>query len=235
MSSTFRPVHKQEIAGKQWAIQASLNVGAVVALSVGWLCVFASLAQAGGPTPPSALAYDWSADFHPPGSSGKIRASAVYDDGNGPALYVAGDFLTIDNIEARYIAKWDGTSWSALGAGIKGNIRALIPFDEGDGPLLYVGGRGGLGIVGGEIVGSIARWDGTFWSDLNGGSPLGTILAMAPFDEAMGQALFDGGGFRYLENGRVAGYIAKYGLEDVSLFIDGFESGDLSRWSATDP
>ena len=47
------------------------------------------------------------------------RTAAVFDDGTGPALYVAGDFETAGGVSARNIAKWDGTAWSALGNAIR--------------------------------------------------------------------------------------------------------------------
>jgi hypothetical protein len=47
----------------------------------------------------------------------------IIADGN--TLYVGGDFTTIGNISANNVAKWDGSSWSALGSGVNGNVRAL--------------------------------------------------------------------------------------------------------------
>lgn len=38
--------------------------------------------------------------------------------GQGSELYVAGTFTKIGNVAAQNIAKWDGTTWSALGPGI---------------------------------------------------------------------------------------------------------------------
>lgn len=49
-----------------------------------------------------------------------VNALTVYDDGNGSALYAAGQFTRSgDNLtEIRRIAKWDGTTWSPLSVGL---------------------------------------------------------------------------------------------------------------------
>jgi hypothetical protein len=36
-----------------------------------------------------------------------VRALAVFDDGNGPALYASGDFTLAGGVAANYIARWD--------------------------------------------------------------------------------------------------------------------------------
>ena len=58
---------------------------------------------------------------------------AVWDDGSGPALYISGQFESAGGVEAHNIARWDGTSWSALegpaGNGIDWAALALRGFD----------------------------------------------------------------------------------------------------------
>jgi hypothetical protein len=49
-------------------------------------------------------------------------------------------------VAANRIAKWDGSSWSALGSGMNGgpypdpSVHALGVFANGGGPALYAGG-----------------------------------------------------------------------------------------------
>jgi hypothetical protein len=50
-------------------------------------------------------------------SSPGVTSLAVFDDGSGPALYVAGAFPTAGGVEASNIAKWDGSRWSPLDIG----------------------------------------------------------------------------------------------------------------------
>src|SRR5689334_9759169 len=54
----------------------------------------------------------------------------------GGDLYVGGLFSTAGGNNAKGIAKWNGSSWSALGSGTYGGVLALAP----SGPDLFVGG-----------------------------------------------------------------------------------------------
>ncbi|TVQ64173.1 MAG: hypothetical protein EA378_00100, partial [Phycisphaerales bacterium] len=78
------------------------------------------------------------------GVSGGIRAMAVFDDGSGPALYAGGVFTTAGGVEVNRVARWNGSTWSALegpsGIGVNGTVRALAVYDDGSGPALYAGG-----------------------------------------------------------------------------------------------
>ena len=58
---------------------------------------------------------------------------AVYND----SLIVGGDFTSAGGIAALNIAKWNGSSWSALGAGLDNYVYTLIEFSDN----LYAGGR----------------------------------------------------------------------------------------------
>ncbi len=129
-------------------------------------------------------------------------------DGAGPggaALYAAGLFDEIGGVAATNIARWNGVSWAALGAGLSVNaplqytpsVRALEVFDDGGWPALYAGGK--LHQAGGVETPHIARWDGAAWSAVGGGVTKGLhgVLALAVFDEdgagPSSAALFVGG------------------------------------------
>jgi hypothetical protein len=56
---------------------------------------------------------------------------------SGSDLYAGGYFTMAGGNAARNIAKWDGSSWSALGAGMNENVYALAV----SGSDLYAGGR----------------------------------------------------------------------------------------------
>jgi hypothetical protein len=81
----------------------------------------------------------------------------------GGDLYAGGDFTTAGDVPANYIAKWDGTQWSALGSGTNGQVRALLAV----GNDLIVGGD--FTIAGGDTAMYIAKWDGSQWSEFGGG------------------------------------------------------------------
>src|SRR5678815_3488868 len=63
------------------------------------------------------------------GPSGRVLALTMWDpDGPGPQpsqLIAAGEFLSCGTTTVNRIARWDGTSWFALGAGVNGTIEAL--------------------------------------------------------------------------------------------------------------
>src|SRR5262249_36630818 len=144
-------------------------------------------------------------------------ALAVFDDGAGAALYAGGTFTSAGGVPANRIAKWDGTSWSAVGSGVVGaifslqpSVNALATFDDGSGPALYAGGT--FTSAGGVTADCIARWNGTSWSALGSGLSGGTQPAarsLAVFDDGSGAALFVGGGFQ-LAGGAPAAGIAKW-------------------------
>jgi hypothetical protein len=62
-----------------------------------------------------------------------VNALAVW----GTDLYAGGAFTMAGGIEAYYIAKWSGSSWSALGWGLDDRAEALAV----SGSDLYVGGQ----------------------------------------------------------------------------------------------
>ena len=132
-----------------------------------------------------------------PGVNGQVYDAAVYDDGNGPLLYVAGTFDSASGLEASNIARWNGSSWEALGEGILGSgiaVRALEVFDlqDGRGPGLYVAGL--FVQAGGQPISNVARFDGGGWS--SGGTGItGPVADLIVFDDGSGPALYAGGDF----------------------------------------
>ena len=66
---------------------------------------------------------------------------------------------------ATNIAKWDGSTWSALGSGMNGDVcvNALAV----SGTNLYAGGS--FTTAGGVPANNIAKWDGSAWSALGSG------------------------------------------------------------------
>ena len=170
--------------------------------------------------------------------SPSVYALAIYDDDgagpNPPALYVGGYFASAGGVPASNIAKWNGTTWSAVGGGTNSGPSVLVVFDDdGDGlPALYAGGNfttaGGLG------ANRIARWDGTAWSALESGVGGGTspaVGALAVFDDDGAgpnrAALYVGGVFT-AAGGVSSAYIARWGRVGGTGDID--NDGDLDGY-----
>jgi hypothetical protein len=105
------------------------------------------------------------------GAAHTVRALAVYDHGSGggPALHAAGSFSTAGGSAAKRIAKWDGSGWSPLGAGLSALAQGLSVFDDGHGPALSACGY--FLSAGGAPASQVARWHGSDWSALGSGIP----------------------------------------------------------------
>ncbi len=132
------------------------------------------------------------------GSSAAVLAFALFDDGNGagPALHAGGSFTSAGGTAANYIARWNGSSWTALGSGLSAGVFALDVFDDGSGagPALHAGG--GFMTAGGVTANHVARWNGSSWAALADGTSAG-VAALAVFDDGSGAgpALYVGGDY----------------------------------------
>ncbi|TVQ75529.1 MAG: hypothetical protein EA380_10650 [Phycisphaeraceae bacterium] len=120
----------------------------------------------------------------------RIYATAVHDDGSGPALYAGGLFITAGGVPANNIARWDGNQWTPVGSGTNGLVYALQVYDDGSGSALYAGGS--FTTAGGQTVNNIARWDGASWSPIGPGFD-GTVFALCVYQGM----LVAGGNFTY--------------------------------------
>jgi trimeric autotransporter adhesin len=139
------------------------------------------------PSPASGGCSDnWDTSFSMNGADSSV--SAVVSDGMGN-VYVGGSFTAVNTVVASRVAKWNGTTWSALGSGVGGgNILAMAI----SGTDLYVGG--GFSSAGSVPANQVAKWDGSNWSALGPGlgtSPLHIVYALA----ASGTTVYAGGNF----------------------------------------
>lgn len=93
---------------------------------------------------------------------GLVMSLGVYQDD----LIVGGAISHAGGVPANFIARWDGTSWSALGSGLNGFVNSMTVYN---GELIATGSFITTGS--GTVVNRIARWNGTSWLPL--GSPAG--------------------------------------------------------------
>lgn len=131
------------------------------------------------------------------GVVGQVRTIAVYDDGNGPALYVGGAITQAGGVTVQGIARWHADSWSDVAGGV-GNggdgspssvyVADLHVFDDGSGPGLFV--VGSFDEAGETPVTSIARWNASGWSAVGNGlagtSSTPVVSGLAAFDDWQG-------------------------------------------------
>jgi hypothetical protein len=141
---------------------------------------------------PATAAERWQKGFHINGLIGDVHDALVYDDGSGRALYLAGVMVYADDVRVNYLARWDGTRFSAVGGGFDGPVRALAAFDDGSGMALYAGGE--FTQAGGQPADSIARWNGTAWQPVTGANYFpSTIYDLHVWDDGEGPALYAAG------------------------------------------
>jgi hypothetical protein len=108
---------------------------------------------------------------------------------SGSDLYVGGQFTTAGGVPANYIARWDGSTWHALGSGTNGFIYDIAV----NGSDVYVTGQ--FNTAGGVTVNSIAKWNGTSWSALGTGlGYIGEALAVSGSDLYVGGQFTTAGG-----------------------------------------
>ena len=148
------------------------------------------------------------------------HAMTTFDDGSGPALILAGDFLGVSGVGASFIAKRKNGQWSSLGSGANNVVRALAVFDDGSGPALYAGGQ--FTSIGGVPAARIARWDGSQWSPLGTGLN-NTVEALAVHDDGSGPALYASGFFN-TAGGIPADRIARWNGTQWSALSPGFDA-----------
>ena len=129
------------------------------------------------------------------GANSDIAAMTVDGSDN---LIVAGYFTSIGDVQATRIAKWNGSTWSAMGSGMDTSVRALAVM----GTDVYA--AGGFSSAGGVSASRIARWNGTAWVALGTGLN-GDALALT----VSGTDLYVGGAFS-TAGGLTANRIAKW-------------------------
>ncbi len=151
---------------------------------------------------------------------------------SGGVLYVGGSFTNVNDggvvlDAADYLAKWDGTHWSAVGSGTGGNgsLNGTVIALALSGQDLYVGG----GFIDVDNAGTqlwsadyVAKWDGANWSSLGnngaGNGSLGNYVYALLMD---GTDVLVGGSFSDVRDGA-----------STLLDVDYIARWNGSHWSA---
>jgi hypothetical protein len=132
---------------------------------------------------------------------------------SGSDVYAGGYFNGLAGIAtADYIAKWNGTAWSALGSNGSGHgaLKAPVYALAFSGPNLFVGG-GFNNAAGNPLADRIAKWNGHAWSALgSNGSGDGALNARVGALAISGGDLYVGGGFTNAAGIPEADWIAKW-------------------------
>lgn len=203
--------------GSTWSALGSGLNGSVSAISVGsdGIYVGGTFTTAGGAAANQIARWDGAA-WHSLGngtSNGVGGTVTAILPVSPTEVYVGGTFTTAGVVAANRIARFDGTSWSALGGGMSGVTSPSVNALANDGVYLYAAGA--FTNAGGTMVSSIARWDGASWTNLGSGlarlslSGTGPIAGTGAALVRSGNDLYVGGMF-VTAGGKVSSGIARW-------------------------
>ncbi len=147
---------------------------------------------------------------------GVVTALASYDDGGGAGLYVGLKTSITVVSNSKFVARWKGGAWSALGTGVASTmsaVDALETFDDGSGNALYIAGKGV------SSQSNIYRWKAGALTTLSGKAGIdGQVWCMRSFDDGSGPALYVGGWFS---------------RATLPSGVSSFDANDIVRWKST--
>jgi hypothetical protein len=137
-----------------------------------------------------------------------VLALSIFED----ELYVGGQFVNAGGISVNHIAKWNGTSWSAVGEGMDFPVYTL----EVHGSELYAGGA--FTIAGGNPASRVAKWNGTQWTNVDSGVDSESFFAeiFTLTSDTENNILYTGGNF-LSAGGAAIEYIAEWS-SPLSIF-----------------
>ena len=151
---------------------------------------------------PAGCGDQWDTTFTTNGADDQVNA--IVPDGTG-GFYIGGEFDSVQGSPAVGIARWNGSSWTALGSGINGQINAIAV----SGNDVYVGGDFTVAVTGG-MARNVAKWDGGSWSKIGASFQISGSVGETPYALAFhGGRLFAGGRFDGV-NGIAANNIAMW-------------------------
>lgn len=200
--------------GVSWSPLGPGLDGGVFALAVlpdGRLIAGGAFTGSGGvPLGRGLAAWDgvaWSSVDGGVNSNGWVNSLAVTPQGH---LVVGGHFRSIGGVSiGSGIARRDGATWHPLGLGVEGDVHALLAV-EGDSII-----AGGDFTIAGSAAVSLARWDGSAWSDVGGGIGIGSSRLVRSLALTPDGTLVAGGHFRTAGD-RVTPFLAEWDGVDWS-------------------
>ena len=145
------------------------------------------------------------------GTDGALDGDVYAIAASGSDVYVGGEFLHAGSDgTAHHLAKWDGSTWSAVGSnggeGALGMASTDVWALVASGTDLYVGGFFN-GVAGITAATDVAKWNGSTWSALGANAVRNSnVYALS----ASGSDLYMGGDFTDAAGIAAADYVAKW-------------------------
>jgi trimeric autotransporter adhesin len=179
--------------------------GGVYALAVlpnGDLVVGGNFASAGGVAASDIARFDGTG-WHALGSgmgnafNTVINTLAVLTNGD---VVAGGYFQTAGGVNATNIARWNGSTWSALGdPSTPGPSQIYASAVAANGDLFVIGS---FTMIGGVTANGAARWNGVSWNALGTGGGGGSCIAILPNQDVMvGAAVWNGSTWKDVNTG----------------------------------
>ena len=166
------------------------------------------------------------------GLSGNIQSTApvmfphqmmVYNS----ELYVVGNFRYAGGIEMNGIAKWDGTSWTSMGAGFNSTVYSIAVFKD----EIIVGGS--FTESKGTSLNRIAKWVNNEWTPLEFGftQTSNNDFIFVHTLKVDNDVLFIGGGLKEIEYSdgttEVCNGIISINNDSINTFMGGVANNDI--------
>jgi len=135
------------------------------------------------------------------------------------SLYAGGDFVLMGGVANTVdIARWNGTTWAALGTGSNSSVLALAIGPDG---ALYAGGD--FTLMGGVAnTARIAKWDGSVWTPLGTGGSTNAVNALVFGPDG---SLYAGGSFGAMGGVANTAGIAKWDGANWTALATGLGGG----------
>jgi hypothetical protein len=158
--------------------------------------------------------------FTPLGSGFNGPVKTLFRDGSN--LYAGGDFDSSGNTPMHSIAKWNGTTWEALG-NINGTVNCITKYLS----QLLIGGSFTF-TSNGQTYQNLATWDGNEWKPFNNYMN-GAVNAFGTYDDI----LIVGGAFTEIDTTHL-NYICTYHYQQLSSLGQGLKApiNTLSIWGS---
>lgn len=162
-----------------------------------------------------------------------IEGLKVYDDGTGPALFIAGP-IQQEGV-GRDFLKWDGQTVTSPQGFFPSSDPplAMQTFDDGSGPALWIGG-GRFAVNARNGYTSIAKWDGRTWT-APASYPYQWIVTLTPFNDGFGNALFVGGRLFWFEpdHANPMGHFTRFTTPHMALDHSPLRAGEPAQFTTT--
>lgn len=153
-------------------------------------------------------------------SGGGAIVLALKFDPNDSKLVIGGNFTSANGVSVNYLAKWNGSTFTAYGTGTNSIIN-ILTFDPTDNNLVI---GGGFTTANGVTVNYLAKWTGSTFISYGSGMSASATVQTIGFDPLDNNNLVVGGLFT-TANGVSAINIAKWNGSTFVAYGSGISAG----------